>query len=89
VCGWDDLVSGLMFGYRGSGLLGADACCCSVMNFLGHEYVKEKTSEMEDHNYEVRKKRAVMKEMCLWTGVSFLELAAGHPATRLSYSHNR
>jgi pyrimidine and pyridine-specific 5'-nucleotidase len=33
------------------GLLGADACC-SVMNFLGHEYVKEKTREMEDHNYE-------------------------------------
>ncbi|KAJ8584677.1 hypothetical protein M405DRAFT_845010, partial [Rhizopogon salebrosus TDB-379] len=23
-----------------------------VMNFLGHEYVKEKTREMEDHNYE-------------------------------------
>jgi pyrimidine and pyridine-specific 5'-nucleotidase len=22
------------------------------MNFLGHEYVKEKTREMEDHNYE-------------------------------------
>ena len=35
-----------------SGLLGADACCCSVMNFLGHGYVKEKTREMEDHNYE-------------------------------------
>ena len=35
-----------------SGLLGADACCCSVMNFLGHEYVKEKAREMEDHNYE-------------------------------------
>ncbi|KAJ8584686.1 hypothetical protein M405DRAFT_866029 [Rhizopogon salebrosus TDB-379] len=23
-----------------------------VMNFLGHDYVKEKTREMEDHNYE-------------------------------------
>ena len=33
-----------------SGLLGADACCCSVINFLGHEYVKEKTREMEDHS---------------------------------------
>ena len=35
-----------------SGLLDADARCCSVMNFLGHEYVKEKTHEMEDHNFE-------------------------------------
>jgi hypothetical protein len=35
-----------------SGLLDPDPCCCSVMNFLGHEYVKEKTREMEDHNYE-------------------------------------
>jgi hypothetical protein len=51
--------------------------------------VKEKSREMEDHNYEVRKKRAVMKEMCLWMGVSFLELGAGRPATLFSYSHNR
>ena len=35
-----------------SGLLGADGCCGSVMNFLGHEYVKEKTRTMEDYNYE-------------------------------------
>ena len=64
-----------------SGLLGADACCCSVNDFLGHGYVKEKTCEMEDRNMRVRKKRAVTKEICLWTELSFLELDAGHLAT--------
>jgi dihydrodipicolinate synthase/N-acetylneuraminate lyase len=46
-----------------SSLLGADTCCCSVMNFLGHECVKETTRGMEDQNYE--DETAMRKEISL------------------------